>query len=517
MVEQIRSGRVAVALFLFALLVRVAVARATSFDGLYGQDPFAYFDYSIQLRDALNAVRPPPPFFWPLGYPLPVALTMMIVGARPMAGQLVSIIAGAFVASFVYELVRDVAAESRTGALVASLLTVFAAQLMISSLSVMSDVAGLAWITFSAWMMARYLRTQRLRWLSAAAFALGWAVLTRWVYALMIVPWAISALIAWRNAALQPRKIIVAASLAVAIGGIVVGSQFALDLGRPASSHVGDLLVVGWNPVNALHSTIANSDGLFRYERPIGVFYALPAFHPAFVFPLLTPFLLLGLWALRRAPRPQAALLVLWLLVVYIFLAGIAWENPRFSLALFPPLAALVGIGVEFAWTARPSPRWRSAIAGWCAIALMGSALWSARDVRTFVARKQADLAVAKWAEAQVPPGATVLTFGLTETLRHYTSLSVVELYNEKPDFLDPIICGERRGYALVDEVNVESQWAGKSPAINLRWLRDTAGLIEMGRMDPYALFRAGEYCRPSPVTRRFPAVASPPAPLRRR
>ena len=40
------------------------------FDGLYGQDAYAYLDYAGALRTALLNGSPPPPFFWPIGYPL---------------------------------------------------------------------------------------------------------------------------------------------------------------------------------------------------------------------------------------------------------------------------------------------------------------------------------------------------------------------------------------------------------------------------------------------------------------
>src|SRR5689334_7853123 len=77
---------------LAALVAVPAVVAITSrgFDGLYGQDAFAYTDYALgPLRTALAAGRLPPPFFWPPGYPIAIAATG--------SGQLVAVVAGAAV------------------------------------------------------------------------------------------------------------------------------------------------------------------------------------------------------------------------------------------------------------------------------------------------------------------------------------------------------------------------------------------------------------------------------------
>lgn len=60
----------------------------------------------------------------------------------------------------------------------------------------MSDAAGLAWVTLSAWAMLRYTRALRPGWLVLSAFTLGWAVLTRWALALAALPWALSGFLA---------------------------------------------------------------------------------------------------------------------------------------------------------------------------------------------------------------------------------------------------------------------------------------------------------------------------------
>jgi len=521
-------------LFLIALLVRFAAAVIFQFDGLYGQDPFAYYNYSLELREAFRHLQPPPPFFWPIGYPLLVVLGTLVAGVRPFAGQLVSIVAGAFIAPLVFLIVCEVKPGAKAGALVAGLLAAVSGQLMLSSTAVMSDAAGLAWLTLSAWAMLRYTRVLRPGWLILSALTLGLAILTRWSMALAALSWALSASLAWRAASWTWRRMAVAAAVAALAGGLVVVAQFLPGLGRAELTHVGDLQVVGWNLVNAFRSTVANSDGIFHYERPVGVYYALPVVHPAFIFPLLTPFLLLGLWSLRARSRPLAALLLGWPLTVYIFLAGIAWENPRFSLAMFPPLVILVGLGLQQAWDwsrvwvsgdqrpiievvspatsgpedsekdmrwiakynailGRPfdllSHYWRPFLAGWCALALAGSLAWSMRDLRNFTAVNRDQISAAQWVAAQVPLGARVITFGLTQTMDHRTELEVEEIYLLDEISLSELLASQMPTYLLLDQDNIESQWIGKSPQLNYQWLQENTTIREIGRHPPYTLY----------------------------
>jgi hypothetical protein len=329
-----------------------------------------------------------------------------------------------------------------------------------------------------------------------------------------------------------------AAALAVLAGGLVIVAQFVPSLGRGELSHIGELQVFDWNPANAFKSVVANADGIFYYERPVAVFYALPLVNPAFIFPLVTPFLMFGLWSLRDRLRPHAALLLGWPLTVYIFLTGIALENPRFSLALFPPLAALVGLGFQHTWdwgrvrvsrdrrpfTKANSPDgpasetpesnlrwaasgkgmlrrpirlllhyWRPFLVGWCALALTGSLAWSLRDLRNFTTVNQAHISTAQWVAGQVPAGARVITFGLTLTMEHRTVLDVEEIYLLDEATLADLLATQLPTYLVLDLENIASQWIGKSPQLNYQWLQENTTLREIGRHPPFTLFNIEE------------------------
>jgi 4-amino-4-deoxy-L-arabinose transferase-like glycosyltransferase len=475
-------------LFLFALAVRVVAMAATRFDGLYGQDPFAYYQYALELRQALTAGHPPPPFFWPIGYPLLVVLAMGVGGPLPLAGQWVSLVAGTAVAPLVYSLARAYQPERYVGSVMAGLLAATAGQLLLSSLSVMADTAALFWATLSAWLLLNYMQRPQLGWWMAAAVTLAFATLTRWVYGLLLIPWAITALLFWQQAGFPWRRMALLAAVAGSLGFGLLILQLAADVDRGQLSYAGDLQVYSWHPANALKREIVNVDGRFTYEYATGVFYTRPAFHPAYIFPLLAPFWLLGLWAIRRTPLPYRVLIIGWLLAMYLFLIGVPWQNWRFPLAFFPPLLVLLALGLDWLW-GRLAGGWRWLLLIYCAIAIVGSVVWAIYDIGRFThwAAKRQETAVI--IAAQLPPGATLLAFDLTATLQHYTAVETLELFSLSEADLAEILLAETAVYLLLDPTSIQNQWAGKAPERNFAWLQAHTSLTPLTTAGPYVLY----------------------------
>jgi 4-amino-4-deoxy-L-arabinose transferase-like glycosyltransferase len=381
--------------------------------------------------------------------------------------------------------------RARRAGVVAALIVATAGQMMISSLAIMSDATGLMWATLSAWLTLRYARTLRPATMALAAFTLGAAVITRWVFGLLALPWSVCVLLAWRRdwQAIGWRRAIGLALMALVAGGSVVAAQLSLG-----SEHTGDLQTVGWDPANAFRREVTNPDGAFQYDLPIGIFYASTIVQPSYIFPLFVPLWLAGLWALGYYESAPRALLIGWPLIGYLFLAGIAWQSTRFALMFFPALAAWVALGFDYLIEARP--RWRRVVIALAALGVVASLLWSMRATGNFIAQnKNADLARVRFVADRIAPDARVLTFSISPTFEHYTALDVVELYHETPDSLTPYVCDLREVYVFVNVESIESQWQGLAPALNYRWLRDRHGLETIGRFDDYTLFKVEGDC----------------------
>src|SRR6266542_5546821 len=174
-----------------ALAAALAARLAWPFDGLYGQDAFAYFRYARALWPWLLRGEPLPIYYWPAGYPLLVALALPLAGWGSAAGQAVSILAGAGAAGLTYLLSRALLPDApgdRLAAWVGGLAVALSGAVLRANLTVMSDALAMACCAAALWAMARYTRTWYWPWLAGAAVALAWAIITRWICGLLAIP-----------------------------------------------------------------------------------------------------------------------------------------------------------------------------------------------------------------------------------------------------------------------------------------------------------------------------------------
>ncbi len=488
-------------LFVLALIVRAAGLLGQGFDGLYGQDAYSYFTYAVgPLKTALLHFQPPPPYFWPPGYPLLIALGSLLFGASPLVGQWVSLLAGSLVTVLTYALAREVAGglngadELRWAPVVAGLVTVFHPQLWQSSVVVMSDTVSLAAGTLGAWALARYARSDRARWLALSAAALAYAMATRWAYALEAIPCAVYGVYLLVSRAKGRRAETTRGAIGATLsGGAVLAALIGpglLSRSPAAPAFTGDLEVYSWSPLNFFRRQFTTIDGLLSYRLPNGLYYALSPGHPDFFTPLLAVLLAPGLWLLWRRRRAMPLVLLLaWPVMILGFHAGAPWQNFRFTLAALPPLAVLVGLG------AAQVAAWLGPARNWIALGLvMAGCIWQlvagGALVNQFIQRKRGDLAIVAGVESQAPANAQLLTFSMTGAFSYYSRLDTHELWALDTSQVADLMADGRPTLVLLDVANVETQWLGHAPSNNYHWLRDGPGLDPLGQYESYTLFR---------------------------
>lgn len=468
------DGWLIAGVFAFSLALRLALTAG--FDGLYGQDAYAYYNYAQTLRQALGQSGELAPFFWPLGYPALLALGFALVGASALTAQAISLLLGALIAPLVYLLARQVGA-GRPGALAAGLIMALCGQAIQSSIVVMADIPALFWATLSAVALFHYLRVDQLRWLVAAALLLALACVTRWLYLALVPVWGTMILLSWR----RPRwREIFAAGAA---GALVLLPQAAASIGSPYPV-LDHAWVAGWSPLNAFAHEFINVDGHFDYGEINALFYARPYYDSYYLAPLFAPFAILGWWRLRRKP----ALFVLlsgWSLLPYLFLIGIPYQNIRFPLIVVPAVAALAGFGLETALRQR-----RVFFAGLLIVGLALTASVGKPMIDTFIAHQNRDKAAVQWAIEAVPADARLYTFELTQPLQAYAPCDVRELFNETPQTITATLADGTPSYLFVNVWVIENTWAGRSIDVTYHWLRDTIGLEYLDRTGNYLLFR---------------------------
>ena len=479
----------------------LVVLALTGFDGLYGQDSFAYFHYATgPLRQGLLHLQPPPAFFWPPGYPLLVALTSAIVGINPLAGQIVSIAAGAAVPAFTILLAAEMSKSDQPEAtnrrwqlipLLAGLIVAVTGQLLQSSLVVMADTLGLALATAGAWAFVRYRRTGKARWLAISAAAFAGAIITRWIYGLVALPFALWSLVLLAR---RPRRVALrhgagAATVAATILGPVLVPAIAGLITGGTASFAGDLQVYSWSPLNALRRVFMTADGELSYTLPNGIYYAIAPALWWYFSPALALLVLPGLRAvLRRGAMPSAYLLVAWVAIVYAFHAGAPWQNPRFALAYLPPLAILAALGFAQLQSAAHQKIRQAAtitLVGGLALAAAGSVVLT----NEFIERKQNDVATVRWSERLAPANGQLLTFGLTATFQQYGRLETLDLSELGSAKIEALLSDGRPTLVLLDVPGIERQWTGRPPWVNYRSLRDGPGLVPLGVRNGVTLF----------------------------
>lgn len=486
------------ALFVAALIVRLAFVLPSGFDGLYGQDAYAYYDFAGDLGDAIRTNTAPPSFFWSLGYPALLLTGFTLGGEAPHVAQGISILMGAMLASLVYILARllNITSFSAFGA---GALMIVCGQAIQSSVVVMADIPALFWATLSAICLLLWRKNMLQRWLILAAILLTFAILSRWIYLLLAPLWAVVVLVQWRG-----RIRVVDSAIVLLTVALIFLPQVAFSINSPYPT-LNHAWVEGWSISNALEQNFVNIDGQFFYENINAIYYAQVFYEAHYLTPIFTPLLALGLWALwRKRELIPAILLLAWMLIPYMFLIGIPLQNIRFPLIVMPAVFVLVGMGVDKVvdWVRNQS---NGDLAGrlyrrsWIGLGIIVSLVMygivtmqthSGALVNTFISNQQRDKNAAFWVEDQLPNNAHLYTFGLTLTLQHYTPFEVYEIYYETPQTLAENWQHGRTDYLLINVWQIENQWDGREPQIAYHWLRDERGLTFIERYDYYTLFR---------------------------
>ena len=467
--------------------ITVTVRR---FDGLYGQDAYAYASYAQTLLRHIYGGSLPPPFFWPIGYPLAIAVGMLTGASAAAAGQAISILAGAAVVGgtflFGTEIARYMGHSHRESALLGALSGLFAlgcGERWLWSITVMSDTLALAWATWAMFGAVRYARTLRFPWLALSAGCLAWAVMTRWIYALLSLPVAVF-LLPHIARSRQLRHALTAGLLGMAI----LVPQILLTLKNP-DPVVHHPWLQSWNPWNAVRRTFRNDAGRTHYTWPVGLFYAKAFVSPRYLFPLLTPFLVIGTGSVWRRSRSAAVLWIGWIALPYGFLAGIPFENFRFTLTWLPAEAALTAYGILTVHTLGIVRR-TFVLPVIVAVGVLAGLAYATVVIDRFIDRKDADSAVVQWVQHRVPPTARILTFEITLALRHYTRLETHDLFLLHPEELRGLLMDDRPAYVLLRIETVRNRWRGYPVDRNFAYLQRFYRWKRMGRKNGYTLIR---------------------------
>jgi len=472
-------------LFILALIIRVGIVAFHGFDGLYGQDGFAYYNFAQDIGYFLQTLNPPPPFFWSIGYPTQLLIGFAIFGVSEIVALAISIGMGALLPLLVYVLAIQFKLRSPY-AFLAGLLMVFSGQALQSSVVIMSDVPALFWGILSMVTLMRYIDSTKRRWLILCVLSLSLACLTRWIYLILPPLYLITMLTIWKR---QIRWLDLLLALIFGLMPAIPQIIFNQVNPTPLLNHSW---VEGWSPLNAVSQDFINIDGTFHYEKVNALFYAYPIYDLSYLSPLLTIFIIVGCIQLIRQRHWKTIILLLgWLTLPYLFLVGIPYQNIRFALILFPAVAILIGFGLQAIANIHHPTKWFFVIL--CLAGLFHTAISGFDYANSFVKHHQSEKEIITWLDGKIPDDATLYTFGSTLTLEHYTEYSIIEIFYESPSTLNQRWFKGRADYLLLNIWQIENQWQGRDPQANYHWFRDERGLTEIGKFHNLTLFEANK------------------------
>lgn len=474
-----RSWLIPFAVFIIALLLRLIPLLYQPFDGLYGQDAYAYFDFAAAIRNMLLTGESPGTFFWGLGYPTMLAgLFIVSGGAAAGIAQAASILMGAAIPAIISVIALKLSLRP-IGALTAGLILAACGQAIQSSLVVMADIPALFWSVCAALLLLIYSESRKPLPLIACALCLTMAILSRWLYGVLLLPF-----FGYWLAIRQPFRHLM---YALAAASILVLPQaiFSLNNPFPVFNHAW---VTGWTPINAVAQDFINVDGEFHYAQPNFLFYSAPLIDPYYFAPALLPFTLLGIFSLRRR---NSLFWYGWLLLPLIFLIGIPYQNIRFPLIAMPAVALLTGAGISKIFSVFKGSRLYPVRGVLTCAAVCLALVWVIQaaepTIDAFLQIQDESKQSALWASRIANPDATIYAFGITLTLEHYANQQVEELYYFTPEQLEAQI--QPGDYLLVNVWQLENQWAGQPVYDSFNYLRYNRGLYQIGRHGLYTLY----------------------------
>lgn len=299
--------------------------RVLGFDGLYGQDAYAYANHTNDIVDYLINGTITPEFHWPSGYPILCLPLQFITQNVTWSLQLASAI---FWALSIYQSSRILqflvpGLKTRTSILLCIVTIGLSPYFLRLGFTGMSDIAG-AFFVITA---IRYYLEMRQQFNMLGFWILflsaGMAVFMRYATAIVVIFPMVSAL----NIAIKTRgKAVPGLGLLILVFSGIIATK------NPTETFEFILEVLHeWSPMNLFRSQFENIGGQFNYSFPNGVYMLFPFFHPGFFF-----FGIISIILALRSKRNFPWSLFIPVAIYLLFLGGLNLQNNRFFVIVVP-------------------------------------------------------------------------------------------------------------------------------------------------------------------------------------
>ena len=496
-----RSTRfnLAVGLFVVSALLRIGAIWFWDFDGLYGQDAYAYYENAKVLYIAFPDFEQALKEYWPVGTAHPIgysgvmAISFAFTGVTPLSGQLISLLAGSLLAPLLFLLAVKLLAlegrnesESLKPALMAGLISSVSGVLVRSSIAVMSDALGLSLAVLAVWLALEYGQKRRLLIIMSLAAVTSMMMMVRFVYAAV----ALTILLYLYSLIRRGQKVLpLHISLGLAFVIIILLPQLLVNF-RNLQAVIREGPIGNWSLSNLIGLHFETASGRQSYMLPNFLFYLAPVVYPPYFSPITFPALVAGVFVnLRRGYGTTLLLLGSWFMLVYLALIGSPLQNLRHAESYFPALAILTGIGFDSILT-----RWinrRTFLISWAALGLLSMGISGFIYLDRFLEIKRAEDQVIRWVKTNCSTDTNVLAFEITPALRHYSDFEVEELFYQDTTIVKEVL-HPNKTIMVIDIKNIHTQWEGTGVFEVVRWIREHYSLTQIGVVNNYTVLRIG-------------------------
>ncbi len=322
-------------IFLLLPLTILVVLRINGFDGMAGQDGYAYVDYAIAIKRWLTFGESPGHFFWPPGYSLLGACLGLFIYSVPLSMQLISCLSLSLLLITINALLKKLYPTSNQKGLVIYLVLfgMFVPYFFRQGMVTTSDMLACFMVTLSIFFGYQYIIEHKFKYMVFVFIAVSFGTLVRFPTIIVLTPWLLYLVLKWFASARKFSHLLI---LCIPLSCVYLYSLFNEDI----TLFLHHPSVVNWEFANYWKTTFITGEGTIKHLIPNFLFVFSPIAHPGYLFP--------GLILIYICIKEKAlvglhwAAWVLGYLCYAFFLAGYLNQNYRHLLIVYP-IVLLIG------------------------------------------------------------------------------------------------------------------------------------------------------------------------------
>lgn len=469
-------------------LITVAVILQTvllfyyNFNGYFGQDSYEYLRITRNISLFYKTGITPDYTVYPIIYPIVCSLVNIVIPDTMLAMQLVSMLSFCIAIVFMWRILKLLYKDIHLAPIFILLFFLLSPYLLRFSLIAMSDIFCLSLWLITLYFSLQYENSNRIQHLLAAAMFAGFAILTRYPAAVMVLlPVWICTKTILRSKKYHYFFYVLVAALLCTLPDLIIRQRFIFwNIGDTGPTFSYDFFSNQFSVANLFKRDFYNIDGWQHYATPNIVFGLFAFIHPAFIFcgVLFLPFLF------YKNNRSRYTLPLLIVIILYLLFIGCnPYQNNRYLMFVLPAVLFVYYLPfVNFINKINLSPRIQTGAT--IGVILVQMFLFT-MSFRAIIQMNQTEKTIARYVGNL--PALPVYTIGIDGALLAYNpNMEIINLYNTTINNEN-----KQSGYLLIQPEVITNQFSGLLPETNYLFLQEQGKLVKTNNLpDGWELYR---------------------------